>query len=303
MSRPNMLLGAALAVAAGIGFATNSTAAKVAYEGGTNPLTFLTLRSTLAAILVLIIVLVNRRSLYLPVRRRLAAFAIGGLLAVYSYGTLSSIQFIPVALAILILYTFPLLTNLYAWISGQERPTFMSIGALTLAFFGLALALDIEGVTLDIRGVALAAMAALGLTAVIILNNRLVGDGDSRPITFHMMLSASIVFAVVTWVVGDYAFPETVAGWAGFIIGPSAYAFAIVTVFIAISLAGPAPTAMSMNVEPVASLAFGFLILGQALSGVQILGSGLVIAAILSLRLIDSRIPRANMENNHDRPH
>ncbi len=297
MSRPNMLLGTALAGAAGIGFATNSTAAKVAYEGGTNPLTFLVLRSTLAAILVLIIILANRRSLQMPIRRRMAAFAIGGLLAVYSYGTLASIQYIPVALAILILYTFPLLTSIYTWVSGQERPTFLSVGALLVAFFGLVLALDVQGAAaLDLRGVGLAAMAALGLTTVIILNNRLVGDGDSQPITFHMMLSASIIFAVVTWIAGDYALPETLAGWTGFLIGPSAYAFAIVTVFVAISLAGPAPAAMSMNVEPVASLTLGFLILGQALSGLQILGAGLVIAAVVSLRLTDIRIPSANME-------
>ena len=292
-----MLLGAALAGAAGIGFAANSTAAKIAYEGGTNPLTFLTLRSTLAAILVLLIILANRRSLRMPLPRRLAAFALGGILAIYSYGTLGSIQFIPVALAILILYTFPLLTSVYTWISGQERPTIKSVGALLVAFFGLILALDIRGGELNLTGVGLAAMAAMGLTTVIILNNKLVGSGDSQPITFHMMLSASVVFAVVTWIAGDYALPQTMSGWAGFIIGPSAYAAAIVTVFIAISLAGPAPTAMSMNVEPVASLTFGFLILGQALNGMQIFGAALVIAAVLSLRLTNMRIPSATKGN------
>ena len=140
-----MLLGAALAGAAGIGFAANSTAAKIAYGGGTNPLTFLTLRSTVAALLVLAIIIVSRRSLHLPMRRRIAALAIGALLGVYSYGLLSAIQFIPVALAVLIFYTFPLLTNIYAWISGQERPTVRSVGALLVAFLGLAQVLLDEG--------------------------------------------------------------------------------------------------------------------------------------------------------------
>ncbi|MBO21908.1 MAG: hypothetical protein CMM26_05985 [Rhodospirillaceae bacterium] len=294
MSRPNILLGCSLAAAAGVGFAANSTAAKLAYEGGTNPLTFLTLRSTLAAILVLVIILANRRSLHMPLGRRMAALAIGVILAIYSYGTLGSIQFIPVALAILILYTFPLLTSVYAWIGGEERPSVKSIGALLVAFFGLILALDVSGNALNLAGVGLAAMAAVGLTIVIILNNRLVGDGDSQPITFHMMLSASVVFAVVTWITGDYELPQTASAWAGFLIGPSAYAGAIVTVFVAISLAGPAPAAMSMNIEPVASLAFGFLLLGQALNGIQIFGAALVIAAVLSLRLNYMRIPGSN---------
>jgi len=39
----------------------------------------------------------------------------------------------------------------------------------------------------------------------------------------------------------------------------------------------------------VASMALGFLILGQFLSGIQLLGAGLVIVAVLSVRLADIR--------------
>ncbi len=293
MSRPNILLGAALAGAAGVGFAANSTAAKIAYGGGTNPLTFLTLRSILAALLVLAIIILTHTSLRLPLRHRLAALAIGALLAVYSYGLLSAIQYTPVALAVLIFYTFPLLTNIYAWISGQERPTLRSAGALLVAFFGLTLALDLRGGQLNLLGVGLATMAAIGITLVVILNSRVVGDGDSRPVTFHMMISAAIIFAVMTGITDGYALPDTAIAWTAFLVGPSIYAVAIVTAFIAISLAGPSTAAMSMNLEPVASMTFGFLILGQALSAIQLFGAALVILAVLSLRLSDTRIPAA----------
>ena len=97
----------------------------------------------------------------------------------------------------------------------------------------------------------------------------------------------------MTGVLGDYALPSTGGAWAAFLIGPSIYAIAIVTVFIAISLAGPSTAAMSMNLEPVASMTFGFLILGQALSAMQLFGAALVILAVLSLRLSDTRIPAA----------
>jgi len=291
MSRSNILLGSVLAGAAGIGFAANSTAAKLAYEGGTNPLTFLTLRSALAALLVLSIILITRRSLQMPLRRRLAAFAIGAILALYSYGLLAAIQFIPVALAVLIFYTFPLLTSAYTWMSGRERPTLLSVTALLVAFGGLALALDFRGGQLNLEGVALAAMAALGITIVVILNNRLVGTSDSHPITLHMMLSATCLCALITLMRGDFVLPQTAAGWTSLAVGTSFYALAIVTVFIAMSLAGAVPTALSMNLEPLASMTFGFLILGQALSGLQLFGAGLVIAAVLSVRLAESRKP------------
>ena len=291
MSRPNILLGAALAGVAGIGFAANSTAAKLAYEGGSNPLTYLSLRSALAAALVLTIILVLGRSTKMPWRRRLAAIGLGAILAVYSYGLLAAIQFIPVALAVLIFYTFPLLTSIYMWISGRERPTWLSVGAILVAFFGLALALDVTSGQLNLEGVALAIMAALGITVVVVLNNRLVGTDDSRPITLHMMLSAMTLFVVITLVLGDFALPQTGLGWTGILVGTSAYAFAIVTIFIAMSYAGAVPAALSLNLEPVASMFFGFVILGQTLSALQISGAALVIAAVLSVRLADIRKP------------
>ena len=291
MSRPNILLGAALAGAAGIGFAANSTAAKLAYEGGSNPLTYLSLRSALAATLVLTIILVLGRSTKMPWRRRLAAIGLGAILAVYSYGLLAAIQFIPVALAVLIFYTFPLLTSIYMWISGRERPTWLSVGAILVAFFGLALALDVTSGQLNLEGVALAIMAALGITVVVVLNNRLVGTDDSRPITLHMMLSAMTLFVVITLVLGDFALPQTGLGWTGILVGTSAYAFAIVTIFIAMSYAGAVPATLSLNLEPVASMFFGFVILGQTLSALQISGAALVIAAVLSVRLADIRKP------------
>jgi drug/metabolite transporter (DMT)-like permease len=289
MTRSTTLFAALLASAAAIGFAFNTTAAKVAYAGGTNPLSYLTLRSAMAALLVLTILLIARRGLRLPLRQRLAAFGIGALLALYSYGVLSSIQFIPVALTILIFYTFPLLTSLYMWASGRAQPTWATGGALIVAFVGLALALDVTGGKLSFAGIALAAMAALGITAVIVLNNRVVGEGDSRPVTLHMMVSATTIFAAITWIAGDFALPTTASSWAAFSLGPLAYAGAIVTIFIAMSLAGPVPTSLSMNLEPVASMLFGFLALGEILSPVQLVGAGLVIAAVLSVRLADAR--------------
>ena len=289
MSRSNILLGSILAGAAGIGFAANSTAAKLAYDGGTNPLTFLTLRSALAALLVLTIVLITRRSLRMPFRRRLAACGIGVILATYSYGVLAAIQYIPVALAILIFYTFPLLTAAYTWVSGCERPTVLSVGALLVAFLGLGLALDIGSGQMNPLGIALAAGAALGVTAVILLNNRLVGNEDSYPVTLHMMFSAAALCALVTVLLGDFMLPQTNTGWASLGIGTASYAAAITTVFIAVSLAGPVPVTLSMNLEPVASMALGFIVLGQLLSGIQLLGAGLVIMAVTSVRLADIR--------------
>ena len=296
MSRSKVLIGTALTAAASVGFAGNSTAVKLAYDGGTNPLTYLTVRSVVAALLVLAIVMLMRRSVWMPMRRRIAALALGGLAAVYSYGLLSAIQFIPVALAVLIFYTFPLFAGMYMWVSGREKPTMVSVGALLVAFVGLVMALDVRSGQLNLEGVALAFMAALGLTGVVILNSRMVGSSDPHPVTFHMMLSAAVIGLVCTLLFSEFAFPQTPAGWFHMSFAACLFAAATVTIFFALSLAGPIPTSLTMNAEPVASLFFGVLILGQVLSGWQIAGAALVIAAVLSVRLADIRKPPATTD-------
>lgn len=290
MSRINSpaisLAGVALAIVAAVSFAANTTLARIAYDGGSNVLTYLTVRTILAGLVVLAILTLSHSPLKLPLRKRLAAFAIGIVLALYSYGMLSAIKFIPVALAVLIFYTYPLLTTVYLWLTGRERPTWASGAALIAAFAGLILALDIGGASLDPRGVAFATLAALGITAVVILNNRLVGCGDSRPVTLHMMASAAVVYISVTLAFGDFALPAGAPGWWSFIGGPLFYAVAIIAFFIAMSKLGPFRTTLTVNLEPISSMLFGFALLGQVLTGWQMFGAGLVIAAVLTVQMV-----------------
>lgn len=283
------LLGIALAIVAAISFAANTTLARIAYDGGSNVMTVLTLRTLLAGVAVLAILTATRGPLRLPARRRLAALAIGLVLALYSLAMMSAIQFIPVALAVLIFYTYPLLTTLYLWLSGRERPKWSAAAALIVAFAGLLLALDVTGASLDWRGVALGALAALGVTAVVVLNSRLVGAGDSRPVTLHMMASAGLVYVAAILATDDIALPSGGAAWTAFVAGPLFYTAASISFFVAMSKLGPFRAALTMNLEPVSSMLLGFVLLGQVLTGWQLLGAALVITAVATVQVVRRR--------------
>jgi drug/metabolite transporter (DMT)-like permease len=289
MSRTNSLVGIALATVAAVSFAANTTLARVAYDGGSNVMTYLTVRTILAGAVVLVLLTLSRGPLRLPPRKRLAAFGIGIVLALYSFGMMSSIKFIPVALAVLIFYTYPLLTTVYLWLTGGERPNWISGTSLIIAFVGLILALDIGGASFELRGVAFATLAALGITTVVILNSRLVGGGDSRPVTLHMMASAAIVYTAVTLALGEWSLPVGAPGWWSFVGGPVFYAAAIISFFIAMSKLGPFRATLTMNLEPVSSMVLGFVLLGQVLTGWQLLGAGLVIAAVFNVQVARGR--------------
>ena len=64
----------------------------------------------------------------------------------------------------------------------------------------------------------------------------------------------------------------------------AAFVFAIVSIFIAMSILGPIRSSMTMNLEPVSSMVFGLIFLGQALTGPQIVGAALVIVAVLTVQ-------------------
>ncbi len=280
-SKRRFLLGVVLILAVAASFATNSTLAAIAYADGATALSVLTYRKFAAAAVLFVIIRMWRVPLYLPPQKRRAALAMGLLLGAYSYGLLGAIEHIPVALAVLTFYLYPLFVGFGAWVTGRERMTFRLAVALITAFIGLGLALDITGAGLNMTGIALAAGGA-ALNAVLVLtNSRLVGSTDSRPVSFHMLITATLFYVVIDIFVGDFPLPRTPLGYAAFFGVGAFYSFSIIGFFIAVSWIGSVRTSLLMNFEPVASMFLGIIVLGQFLEPSQYLGAALVVGAIL----------------------
>ena len=115
---------------------------------------------------------------------------------------------------------------------------------LLLAIIGLALALDVRNSNLNVGGVSLAFLAAVGLAVVVAVSSRVFGDGDARPVTLYMSAIASVLLLLLCAASGDFAFPHTQTGWIGFGAAAVFYGFAIITFFIAISMIGPVRAAL-----------------------------------------------------------
>jgi len=276
--------GLLLGVAAATSFAANSTLARLAYDAGSNALSVLTVRTGVALLGLLVLLKLARVPFRLPPRRRAAALGLGVLLAVYSYGLLGAIEHIPVALAVITFYTYPLLTACGSWALGREPVTPRTFAALLAAFVGLVLALDIRGGGVDARGVAMALMAAFVFATILLSSDRVRAGGDSRPITLHMLAAGFATYLLACALTGGFALPAPGIGWAGFIGTPLFYSFSIISLFVVVMMTGPVRAALTLNVEPVASVILGYVVLGQALAGTQLFGIAVVIAAVVSIR-------------------
>lgn len=262
-------------------FAVNSTLARLAYEDGSNALTVNMVRMPVAAAALWILLRRREGLTSLPPRDRIIALALGLLVATYAFCLYEAIETIPVALGVLVFYTYPLLTGAASWATGDERPSRRGLLALGAAFAGLALALDAPQGNLDRRGLALAAMAAICFTVLLLLNARLFRGRDTRPVTLHMLAMASLVYAVASIGFAGAAWPATLSGWLALSAVPVFYAFAMTGFWAAVGMIGPIRTSLVMNMEPVSSLILSWLVLGQRLAPVQLVGVALVVGAIL----------------------
>ncbi len=283
-SRP-FWLGPCLVVVAAVSFAAGSTTAVVAYDAGATPLSVITTRITFTLLVVFVLIRVTGGALGLPPRDRAIALAVGLVLGVQSYCHYEAIGLLPVAIAILVLYLFPLLVGLISHFTGDERMSPALGVALVVASVGLLFALDVTGDGLDVSGIMLAGVAATTFAVVIVVNASLIRrTGRSLPVTLHMNLTASAAFIVICAVMGEFPLPATRDGWIAFTAVPVFYSIGLICFFVAVGAMGAVRASLVMNLEPIAAIIFGFTLLGQVLTPLQLLGAGLVISAVVAAR-------------------
>lgn len=281
ISQRRAWVGIAVALAAAAGYALANTSASVAYHGGSNPLTVAATRFLAPTAALIVWLRVSGVSLVLPQRVALAAVTLGVVTAFYTWALLRSFSSIPFALAILIFYLFPLLAAVIVAGFGWEKFAWKTGAALVLALAGLALALDVHGGNLNLYGVALAFLAAIGVAVVVVVSSRVFGEGDAKPLTLYMAAAASVVLLILCAATGDFVLPQTASGWLGFLAASTLYGFAMITFFIAVSMIGPVRASLLSYADAVISAILGVVVLHQALTPVQIAGIALVILALI----------------------
>lgn len=281
--------GLAAVLVAAVSFGLAPTLARMALDGGTDAPTVLAVRSVLAwaGVYALARAMGGKPDLFS--KQGLRGVLIGIPLAAASFGYLGAVRFIPVSLATLIFFTFPLVVALFARMVDRERLTATRLIALGTAFIGLILTLGTDFGRIDGRGIALAALASLSISIVFVLSNRLMRDVDSLGANFTMMTTSALAFTA--WMLADVGFtvPATSGGWIGLAGGGVIFIFGIAGFFLAIQGIGPVRTALYINLEPLVSLSAAFLLLHERLLGAQYAGGALILAALVIMSWRESR--------------
>ena len=288
-TRRRGLAGIALAVGATLTFTASTVAAVFSYEGGGEPLAAISARYIGAMLVFIPLLHFTGIGFHLPRRERLISLGIGVLAATQAWCLYNSIAHIPVGLTFSIFYIYPIFVALIAIAFRQDRITPAIVVGLTVAFGGLMLVFDVDGEGSSLLGSLLAVGAAVSWSIIAVASGRVMQTQDPRIFTFHLQISAGLIYLAICLIAGDIDLPGTAKGWAGLISLPVFYAVSTLGFFGAIAMIGSIRASLLMNLEPVFTIAAGFVILGQVMTPLQLAGAALVIGAVFAVRIEKAR--------------
>ena len=276
-------------------FASNHVAARLAFDHGVSVAAAVTARSIATALVVLLLVAATGGQIRVERRTFGRALLVGLLITLQSYFLYSAVARLPVALALLTFNTFPLMLALISAATGGERPTRHTLVAMLAIGIGLVLALDL----LNLRpgptrtaigpGVAFALAAALSFATALHLTTKWLNGVDGRMRSVLTMGTVGLVTLVVGASQQALVWPVDSAGWIGLVLLCVLYGTAITVLFAVLPRLGPVNTAPVLNLEPVAAMGLGWILLGQRLASTQVAGALIVVAAVVGLALLPSR--------------
>jgi len=290
--------GVAYASGAALLFAVNGSVSKTVLESGLSSLRLVELRSAGAALCLLLAVLVTRPRSLRATPREAGFLVVAGIIGI---GLVQWLYFVaigrlPVGIALLLEYLAPVLVVVWVRFVRREQVRARIWGALVLSVLGLVVVAEAwRGLRLDGLGVLAGLGAAMSLAAYYLTSERGLGRRDPLSLAAWTFAAAAVFWSVLqpwwTFPWGDLAravplpgpLPE-VAVPAGLLVVWVVVLGTVVPyglILLALRSLGSARTGLLGMAEPVLAALVAYLVLGEALSPVQLLGGAVVLIGIV----------------------
>lgn len=288
-------------------FASTGVVSAVAFAGGVAPMELAALRSYIAGLILLPFLLVAARRLRRADVLPIVLFALVGIVLAqgFYYGAISRMD---IAVALVIVYTGPLLVAAYQRVFHAERLPLVGYLAMALAVAGVAIA-----VLAGAGGVGAISLLGVGfalLTAVCFAGQAILGARQPTTLPPMARTGAGMLAAGLIWLplVPVWTLPFGAVGDAAVFTGrfaleiPVGAAVLYAAVFgsvvpYALLIAGlgrigPGAGSMAGMAEPIVAPLLAWLALGQLLTPLQVVGVALTIACVAIVERQRYRIRR-----------
>lgn len=194
----------------------------------------------------------------------------------------SSLVLTTVALSTLLVNTTPIYVGLYAALVWRQPPHARFVAGAALSLGGTALLLGVpEAGEADARGALLALAAAVFYAGYLLLMAAARRGLDAVPALFWMALSATTTLGLAAALRGDpfHGFPPS--SWAA-MLGAAliAHLGGVMAVVWALRFLPATLASVALLGQPIGTGLLGWLLLGEALTPLQIAGAGVVLLGI-----------------------
>ena len=276
---------------AGVGYGAALALSRLTYDYGITPPILVLMRYVVLSTGLGLWLVATRRLRRPPLRLLAAMLLIGGLSYLVTFANLSAILYIPVSLTTIIFYLHPALVVVASAVLARGGMNGVELAAVGGAFCGLFVALQVSFASLHPLGLGLAVLSAFSAASIYVLSSRLFRETDFVELTFYMAISATVISAFAMLPEGGWTMPNAPVGAFLMVLVTVLFIIAIISMFLAIELIGPAPASMLTNVEPLTAIAVAVMVLGERLPPVVAFGAVLVVSAILLMQASRARPP------------
>ncbi|PPF53714.1 EamA family transporter [Clavibacter michiganensis] len=297
MERRHLTTGLVLAIVAAASFGLSGAFVKPLLAAGWSPVAAVTLRAVIGGLILAPVALVQLRGDLRPVLRAwrrvlgMAVVGVAGAQVLY----FAAIERIPVGTAILIEFMAPLLLVAVAWVVTRRRPALPVLLGSVAAAGGLALVVAPSGGgALDPVGLLFAVGAMVGCAGYFAIAAR--GADGLPPVALAAagLLVAAVLLGIVgvtglvpfTGSTADVEVLGDVVPWwvPMLVVGVVATALAYGAGITSGSMLGSRLASFTGLLEVAAAGAWAWLLLGEALTALQLVGGLLIVAGIVAVR-------------------
>ena len=269
-------------------FGAAPTFAKLAFDGGIDALSLQVFRFAIAFVAVIGTMAIIRETPKIQRHQFARLTLLACCTGIASLCYMTSVRYVPVAVASLTFFTFPIIVGPLSHLVGSDRMTVRNLTATAVAFTGLCMVLggDLE---LDWLGILLAFIAGLAVALSFIVARPLVVQLPAMTVSVISTGLSGLFFLTWALFTADLSPPETPVGKIGLIGNSLCYAVGLCCLYAGIRRIGALRSAILVNAEPLISVLAAFLVLGQTIGPVQIAGTVVVIFGITMVRKAPKR--------------
>ncbi|MHC1719469.1 MAG: DMT family transporter [Clostridiaceae bacterium] len=281
------------AILAAVLFGAAGLFVKMAHSTGLDSVSLLTVQYMLSVTLMFGYGILRDRKAFAVGRKKLlelAVFAVAGntFMAIFYY---MAFEYLPVAMVTILLFTYPVLIFIFTCLFEKGNMMSRKAAAIALAFTGCILALNIGPGQAEypIIGIILGLLCALFYAFMNIYCEKRLYDVDALVINAYTALFSLIALCI-------YRFP--LFAFKGELKFESIIYIAILAVFSqivpltmiysAIKDIGALKVSIIGNLEIPTAAFLAYIFLGEKLTIIQVLGSALIIIALLLIRREDA---------------